>query len=61
MNGYISYDAEGVCKMGKASNIPKRDTQYATGEVRRGRFEHIFEVSIGKTGIIERLLQKEYI
>lgn len=67
MNGYIyirshtSYDAEGVCKMGKASNIPERDTQYATGEVRRGCFEHVFEVSIEKTGIIERLLQKEFL
>ena len=67
MNGYIyvrshtSYDTEGVCKIGKASNIPDRDTQYATGEVKRGCFEIVFQVPIEKTGIIERLLQKEFI
>ena len=67
MNGYIyirshtSYDTEGVCKMGKASNIPDRDTQYATGEVKRGCFEIVFQVPIEKIGIIERLLQKEFI
>ena len=67
MNGYIyvrshtSYDTEGVCKMGKASNIPDRDTQYATGEVKRGCFEIVFQIPFEKTGIIERLLQKEFI
>ena len=37
-NGYIyvrnhpSYDVDDACKMGKAINIPERDTQYATGD-----------------------------
>jgi hypothetical protein len=46
--------------MGKANNIPERDTQYATGEIKRGYFEAVFEVPIGKMGIIERLLQNEF-
>jgi superfamily II DNA or RNA helicase len=65
-NGYIyvrnhpSYDVDDACKMGKAINIPERDTQYATGEIKRGYFEVVFEVLIEKMGIIERLLQYEF-
>ena len=65
-NGYIyvrnhpSYDVENACKMGKANNIPERDTQYATGEIRRGYFEAVFEVPIENMGIVERLLQNEF-
>ena len=65
-NGYIyvrnhpSYDVDDACKMGKANNIPERDTQYATGEIKRGYFEAVFEVPIEKMGIVERLLQKEF-
>jgi len=64
--GYIyvrnhpSYDVDGACKMGKANNIPERDTQYATGEIKRGYFEPVFEVPIEKMGIVERLLQYEF-
>jgi superfamily II DNA or RNA helicase len=65
-NGYIyvrnhtSYDVEDACKMGKAQNIPERDSQYATGEIKRGYFEPVFEVPIEHMGIIERLLQSEF-
>ena len=65
-NGYIyvrnhpSYDDDDACKMGKAINIPERDTQYATGEIKRGYFELVFEVPIEKMGIVERLLQNEF-
>jgi superfamily II DNA or RNA helicase len=65
-NGYIyvrnhpSYDLDDACKMGKANNIPERDTQYATGEIKRGYFEAVFEVPIEKMGILERLLQNEF-
>ena len=65
-NGYIyvrnhpTYDVYDACKMGKANNIPERDTQYATGEIKRGYFEAVFEVPIEKMGIIERLLQNEF-
>lgn len=65
-NGYIyvrnhpSYDVYDVCKMGKANNIPERDKQYATGEIKRGYFEAVFEVPIEKMGIVDRLLQNEF-
>ena len=65
-NGYIyvrnhpSYDADNACKMGKASNIPERDTQYATSEIKRGYFEAVFEIPQEKMGIVERLLQNEF-
>jgi superfamily II DNA or RNA helicase len=65
-NGYIyvrnhpSYDLDNACKMGKAINIPERDTQYATGEIKRGYFEVVFEVPNKKMGIVERLLQNEF-
>jgi len=65
-NGYIyvrnhpSYDVDDACKIGKAINIPERDTQYATGEIKRGYFEVVFEVPIEKMGIIERILQNEF-
>lgn len=65
-NGYIyvrnhpSYDVDDACKMGKAINIPERDTQYATGEIKRGYFEAVFKVPIEKMGIVERLLQNEF-
>jgi hypothetical protein len=63
-NGYIyirnhpSYDD--ACKLGKSNNIPERDAQYATGEIKRGYFEEVFEVHIEKMGIVERLLQNEF-
>ena len=65
-NGYIyvrnhpSYDVDDACKMGKAINIPERDTQYATGEIKRGYFEAVIEVPIEKMGMVERLLQNEF-
>ena len=65
-NGYIyvrnhpSYDVDDACKMGKANNIPERDTQYATGEIKRGYFEAVIEVPIEKMVIVERLLQNEF-
>jgi len=66
-NGYIyvrnhqSYDVDDACKMGKTNNIPERDTQYATGEIKRGYFEAVFEVPTEKMGIVERLLQNEFL
>ena len=64
--GYIyirthpAYDIYNACKLGKATNIPDRDSQYATGEIIRGTFESVFEVQIERVGIIERLLQNEF-
>jgi len=65
-NGYIyirnhpSYDVYDACKMGKTENIPRRDSEYITGEIKRGYFEVVFEVPIKQMGIVERLLQKEF-
>ena len=56
----LSYNLDDACKMGKTNNIPERDMQYATGEVKRGYFEEVFEVPIKKMGIVERLLQIEF-
>ena len=49
-HGYIyirthpSYDIENACKVGKTKNIPERENTYATGEIKRGNFEAVFEV-----------------
>ena len=65
-HGYIyirchpSYDVYDVCKIGKASNIPERDSQYATGEFIRGQFEAVFEVPFEKMGKIEIDIQNRF-
>ena len=64
--GYIyvrnhpSYDDEDACKLGKATNIPERDSAYATGEITRGYFEVVFQLPNSQMGFIERLLQHEF-
>jgi superfamily II DNA or RNA helicase len=66
MNGYIyirnhpSYNEDDGCKLGKANNIPDRDTQYATGEIKRGNFELVIEMSKDIIGIVEKLLQNYF-
>lgn len=62
IRNHKSYEDEDVCKMGKASNIPERDAQYATGEVKRGWFELVLEFLTEQIGgNIERLLQNEFL
>ena len=60
IRNHSSYDVEDVCKMGKTNNIPERDSQYATGEIKRGCFDNVYQVPIEKMGIVERLLQNEF-
>jgi len=60
IRNHYSYEQYNACKVGKASNIPERDTQYATGEIVRGWFEAIFQVSLEHLGIIECLIQDEF-
>jgi len=60
IRNHLSYDSENACKLGKASNIPERDNQYATGEIKRGYFEEVFEVPFEITGNIERMLQNNF-
>jgi len=63
--GYIyirqhsSYEYHNLCKLGKTVNIPERDSQYATGEIKRGKFTFVYEVNLKQLSIIERLLQDE--
>lgn len=57
---HISHDIDGVCKMGKTQNIPERDTQYATGELKRGYFEDVYEVPKEKMGTVEKILQLKF-
>lgn len=52
---------ENACKLGKARNIIERDSQYATGELRRGKFEAVFEIPLNDMGDLELLLQKEFV
>ena len=48
-----------ACKLGKASNIPERDSQYATGELIRGDFKLVIEFdNITIAGMVERMLQR---
>jgi superfamily II DNA or RNA helicase len=66
INGYFyvrnhsSYDVDDACKLGITLIIPERDSQYATGEIKRGYFDPVFEVPAEKMRIIERLLQNEF-
>lgn len=56
---HLSYEYYNLCKLGKTINIPERDSQYATGEIKRGKFSYVYEVNLKKLSIIERLLHDE--
>ena len=62
MYGYIyvrdntSYIVDGVYKLGKASNIPDRDSVYATSELNRGEFVMVIAVPIKQMGIINKCM-----
>ena len=60
IRNHSSYDIEDACKLGKTHNIPERDNQYATGEIRRGYFYPVFEVLFEKTSFIEESLQYKF-
>jgi len=57
---HYSYDIYNACKLGKTENIPDRDSNYATGEIKRGHFELVLEVNIEEMSSIECLLQEEF-
>lgn len=46
-----------ACKLGKTKFILERDSQYATGELHRGNFDLVIEMSQHKIGVIEKCLQ----
>jgi predicted helicase len=64
--GYIyvrsheSYDKYNVYKLGIASNIPERDSQYATSEIKRGKFILVIEVFINQMDVIEKMLHNRF-
>jgi hypothetical protein len=66
VKGYIyirnhsSYDFENVCKLGKTNNIPERDSVYVTNELKRGSFDHVYEIQFKLMDIVEKLLQYEF-
>lgn len=54
---YLSYNA---IKLGKATNIPERDSTYSTGEIERGWFELVIELPLDKMSLVEKLLQNYF-
>jgi len=42
VRGNTMWDTHNVFKLVRTSNIPDRDSQYATGELDRGYFEAVF-------------------
>ena len=68
--GYIyirnhpSYHDLNACKLGKTTNIPDRDTQYATGEIKRGchlSFQKIFITYIHEIPLVFHLCSTFYL
>ena len=55
-----SYDLVNACKLGKADNIPDRESTYLTGEVKRGQFVLVLELPKDKAAIIEKMLQNYF-
>ena len=61
VRNHSSYDEYEGCKLGKTNNIPERDIQYATGEIKRGSFELVIQMESEKTSIlVEKLLQHNF-
>ena len=64
--GYIytrfheSYEKYDACKLGETNNIPNRDSGYATGEIKRGYFDNVYEVPYESRKEIETILQNEF-
>jgi predicted helicase len=55
-----SYELYQAVKLGIASNIPERDSQYATCEIMRGYFSTIIEIPKDKMVTIEKLLKSYF-
>lgn len=64
--GYIyirnhpAYDNFKACKLGRATNIPERDAQYATGEIKRGYFGVVYEFPNKYVCSVEQLLHRKF-
>jgi superfamily II DNA or RNA helicase len=66
MYGYIYirineyWDSNELCKLGKAINIPDRESTYITSEIRRGKFIVVIEVELTELDYIEKRLQEYF-
>ena len=62
LRNHLSYDIYNLYKLGRAINIPERDTQYATGEIIRGYFVAVYKIYVNpiKLKFIEKLLHNEF-
>jgi hypothetical protein len=64
--GYIyvrsheAYDVYDACKLGKTDNIINRESSYITGEIKRGKFSHVYEVHLEKLSYAEVVLAHEF-
>jgi len=64
--GYIyvrsheAYDVYDACKLGKTDNIINRESSYVTGEIKRGKFSHVYEVHLEKLSYAEVVLAHEF-
>jgi len=64
--GYIyvriheAYDKYDACKLGKTDNIINRESCYITGEVKRGVFLYVFEVSLENMSRAELWLRYDF-
>jgi len=60
VRSHPSYDVDGVCKLGRATDLYRRDAQYATSELHRGFFKVVLAVPAANMEMIERLLKTEF-
>ena len=58
IRGHSAYN--GLVKVGKTQNIPEREQTYTTGEYIRGKFIHIWEVSLSALNIIDQLIKFKF-
>jgi len=64
--GYIyvrtqeAYEIYDACKLGKTDNIINRESCYVTGEIKRGKFSHVYEVHLEKLSHAEVVLAHEF-
>lgn len=54
---HYAYDLFNACKFGITTSIPNRDIQYATGEIQRGIFDIVIEMSDENSKIFEKMFQ----
>lgn len=57
LRNHESYDKYDCYKLGKTLNIPDRENQYITGEIKRGEFISVYEVKKNEVDKIERDLK----